>query len=80
MFCGIWYDLHNLKNVKNTHGGVFLLVKLQALIANHAECRTTKRISHFLADICLLKFNNRNTRKRCEICSKLTIKTPERRQ
>ena len=23
--------------------------------------------------------NNRNTRTRCEICSKLTIKTPERR-
>ena len=28
----------------------------------------------------LLKVNNRNTRTRCEICSKLTIKTPERRQ
>ena len=27
----------------------------------------------------LLKVNNRNTRKRIEICSKLTIKTPERR-
>ena len=26
----------------------------------------------------LLKVNNRNTRKRCEICSKLTIKTSER--
>ena len=31
------------------------------------------------ANIYLLKCNNRNTRKRCEICSKLTIKTPERR-
>ena len=29
--------------------------------------------------IYLLKVNNRNTRTRCEICSKLTIKTPERR-
>ena len=28
----------------------------------------------------LFKVNNRNTRKRCEICSKLTIKTPERLQ
>ena len=28
----------------------------------------------------LLKFNNRNTKKSCEICSKLTIKTTERRQ
>ena len=24
--------------------------------------------------------SNRNTRKRCEMCSKLTIKSPERRQ
>ena len=29
--------------------------------------------------IYLLKVNNRNIRKRCDICSKLTIKTPERR-
>ena len=28
--CAIWYHFHNLKNVKNTHGGVLLLVKLQA--------------------------------------------------
>ena len=32
------------------------------------------------AGIYLLKVNNRNTRTRCEICSKLTIKTPERHQ
>ena len=31
-------------------------------------------------NIYLLKVNNRNTRKRCEMCSKLTIKTPERGQ
>ena len=29
------------------------------------------------ANIYLLEVNNRNTRKRCEICSKLTIKTPK---
>ena len=29
-------------------------------------------------DIYLLKVNNRNTRLKCETCSKLTIKTPER--
>ena len=28
----------------------------------------------------MFKDNNRNTRTRCEMCSKLTIKTPERRQ
>ena len=27
----------------------------------------------------MFKVNNRNTRKRCELCSKLTVKTPERR-
>ena len=32
------------------------------------------------ANIYLFKVNNRNTRKRCKICSKLTIKTSERRQ
>ena len=26
----IWYHVSNLKNVKNTHGGVLFLVKLQA--------------------------------------------------
>ena len=31
------------------------------------------------AGIYLLKVNNRNSRTRCEICWKLTIKTPERR-
>ena len=40
-------------------------------------------ISHncnpYVFDIYLLKVNNRNTRIRCEICSKLTIKTPARR-
>ena len=30
------------------------------------------------ANISLFKVNNRNTGKRCEICSKLIIKTPER--
>ena len=32
-----------------------------------------------LAYIYLSKVNNRNTKKKCKICSKLTIRTPERR-
>ena len=28
MRCAIWYHLYNFKNVKNTHGGVSLLVKV----------------------------------------------------
>ena len=31
MFCAVWYNLYNLKYVKNTHGGVLLLVKLLAV-------------------------------------------------
>ena len=26
--CAIWYHVYNLKNVKNTYGGVLILVKL----------------------------------------------------
>ena len=29
MRCTIWYYLYNFKNVKNTHGGVSILVKLK---------------------------------------------------
>ena len=36
-------------------------------------------LRYFTANIYLLKVNSRNTTKRCEICSKLTIKIPERR-
>ena len=39
----------------------------------------TSRSHHILVNIYLLKVNNRNTRKRYEIYSELTIKTPERR-
>ena len=37
-------------------------------------------MSYSPAGIYLLKVNNSNFRGRCRICSKLTIKTPERRQ
>ena len=37
-------------------------------------------INHNSTNIYLLKVNDRNIRKRCEICSRLTIKTPERPQ
>ena len=44
------------------------------------QCRVILRISlPFPVAIYLLKVKNRNTRTRCEIFSKLTIKTPKRR-
>ena len=42
-------------------------------------CTITKTVEQVSANIYLFKVNNRNSRKRCNICSKLTIKTPERR-
>ena len=37
------------------------------------------RNSALLANIYLFKINNSNTIKKCEICSELTVKTPEQR-
>ena len=45
---------------------------------NNKPTRTTSVASFRPAYIYLFKVNNKNTRKRCEIYSKLTIKTPER--
>ena len=64
----------------------FLLLERQGemhkiLPTNHLKLTIIfKKISgSFPAGNYMFKVNNRNTRTRCEICSKLTIKTPERR-
>ena len=41
MRCTIWYHLYNSKNVKNTHGGVLLLVELQAIACNFTKSHTS---------------------------------------
>ena len=40
MRCAICYHLYNLKNVKNTHGGVLILLKLQAAACNFTKINT----------------------------------------
>ena len=40
MRCAIWYHLYKLRNVKNTHGGVLILVKLQAEACNFTKTNT----------------------------------------
>ena len=40
--------------------------------------KNKKMVKVYPPNIYLLKFNNRNARHRCEICSKFTTKTPER--
>ena len=74
----IWYK--NCLNQK--HSPVF---SSKVGVRGCSECLHLyqKRMPHrfFLAlpNNSLLKDNNRNTRKKCEICFKLTIKAPERR-
>ena len=41
MRCAIWYHLCYLKNVKNTHGGGLILVKLQAEACNFIKISTS---------------------------------------
>ena len=63
---------------------------LNYLVANSNKCHllTNSKAAEesvaltriYPAGIYLLKVNNKNTRTRYEICSKLTIKTSERRQ
>ena len=49
MRCAIWYHLYNLKNVKNTYGGVLILVKLHAKPATLLKLTFFHRcFSHFL--------------------------------
>ena len=40
MLCAIWYHFYNLKNVRNVHEVVLLLVKLQAEACNFTKCNT----------------------------------------
>ena len=42
-------------------------------------CKLMEISENISANIYLFKVNNGNTRKKYEICSKLTVKTPERR-
>ena len=41
MLCAIQYHLYNLKNVKNTHVGVLLLINLQAKAGNFTKSDTS---------------------------------------
>ena len=79
-----WAALYNFKVLTK-----WMIDRLNVFIVKHKDQQlrqptivltSWKLLSQFPANIYLLKVNNRNTRKRCEICSKLTIKTPEQRQ
>ena len=75
-----WYHSYNLKNVKNTHGGVLLLVKLQAeakvtvlhgcfsRFLNCAYCTKSRNASH-ITDFfrTLLRADSKVTTCYCDI-------------
>ena len=47
--CAIWYHLYNLKNVKNTHGGVLILSKV-ALIRENTVSQPTSTFIFFVTN------------------------------
>ena len=50
MRCAIWYHLCNSKNVKSTHGGVLILVKLQASVLNFTNGTKSRNASHIITN------------------------------
>ena len=60
-----------LIKLKNAATGCWLFLQKNSIITVWPDCSRT--------GIYLPKVHNRNTRATCEICSKLTIKTPKRR-
>ena len=56
---------------------VFSTADINIYIENDFNNLENFLVSYSLPGIYLFKVNTRNTRVRCEICSKLTIRTPE---
>ena len=52
MYCAIWYHLYNFKNVRNTHGGVLILVKLQAETCNFTKIYTPSWVFFMFFKLC----------------------------
>ena len=89
-FCEL-YQLFNLEAKLQANGVIESIVKevIKKQLRNAAKHKGGEQmqmmqmiglIRPILASIYLLKVINRNSRTRCEICSKLKIIIPERRQ
>ena len=61
--CAIWYHLYNLKNVKNIHGGVLILVKLQASACNFTKINTPPWAFFTFFKLCKSRNASRDTLK-----------------
>ena len=75
------YTTQNLAIWSRLYGVEYFCIPSRLYRAEHFYySKQVMRNRIFPANIYLFKVNNRNSRKRCEICSKLLIKTIERRQ
>ena len=72
-----YLNLNPLLLILNTFS-MFLILSLMTLRMYFTTGLHWMRIWQIKINLYLLNGNNRNTRKRCEICEKLTTKTPER--
>ena len=61
-------------------GSLLGLISRSALQKQNKQSFDTAGLMLFPASIYLFKVNNKNPRKRCDICSKITAKMLERRQ
>ena len=66
----------NLKKKINQKSITFI-IKRPVLLSESAYIVVSYKRNIFPVDNYLFKANKRNTRPKCEICSKFTIKTPE---
>ena len=73
---GEWYRSRN----KDAGTGIRKQMKYGSIYAMCRKWQRRTRNKQKTQSSLLIKVNNRNNRTRCEICSKLTIKTAERRQ
>ena len=66
----------------DNYGGLikFVAYTLGEPITKQYSKTCPKNATYITANIYLFKVNNRNNRRRCEICTELTIKTLERCQ
>ena len=69
----------NLEQKNSKHGQVSLGASIKNKIKQICNLNIFSQLTqkHNPAGIYLLKINSRHTRTRFEICSKLTVKTPE---
>ena len=81
--CRFGVFIVNIKHISHFFH-VFLLLTLNFgdfhLVRAIKKDEQRSQQTRYPANIYLFKDNNRKTRKRCDICSTLTIKTPEQRQ